>query len=46
MGVTDKAMQRDQGADVPGVAGCDEAAPRQTYVLTHQFLADAFVARL
>jgi dienelactone hydrolase len=36
----------DQGADVPGVAGCEEAAPRQTCVLTHQFLADAFVARL
>jgi dienelactone hydrolase len=36
----------DQGADVPGVAGWDEAATRQTYALTHQFLADAFAARL
>jgi hypothetical protein len=36
----------DQGADVPGVAGWDEAATRQTYALTHQFLTDAFAARL
>ncbi|HEX8808719.1 MAG TPA: hypothetical protein VF760_06960, partial [Xanthobacteraceae bacterium] len=36
----------DQGADAPGIAGWDEAATRQTYALTHQFLADAFAARL
>lgn len=36
----------DQGADVPGVAAWDEGAARQTYTLTHQFLADAFAARL
>ena len=36
----------DQGADVPGVAGWDEPAARQTYALTHQFLEDAFAARL
>ncbi len=36
----------DQGADVPGVAAWDEGATRQTYALTHQFLADAFAARL
>lgn len=36
----------DQGADVPGVAAWDEPAARQTYALMHQFLADAFVARL
>ena len=36
----------DQGADVPGVAAWDEPAARQTYVLMHQFLADAFAARL
>ena len=36
----------DQGADVPGVAAWDEPAARQTYVLTHEFLADAFAARL
>jgi hypothetical protein len=36
----------DQGADVPGIAAWDEAATRQTYALTHQFLADAFAARL
>jgi dienelactone hydrolase len=36
----------DQGADVPGVAAWHEPATRQTYALTHQFLADAFAARL
>jgi hypothetical protein len=36
----------DQGADVPGVAVWDEGAARQTYALTHQFLADAFAGRL
>jgi dienelactone hydrolase len=36
----------DQGADIPGVAAWDEPATRQTYALTHQFLADAFAARL
>jgi dienelactone hydrolase len=36
----------DQDADVPGVAAWDEPATRQTYALTHQFLADAFAARL
>lgn len=36
----------DQGADVPGVSGWDEAATRQTYALTHQFIADAFKKQL
>ena len=36
----------DQGADVPGVAAWHEPATRQTYALTHQFLTDAFAARL
>ena len=36
----------DQGADLPGISGWDEAATRQTYAITHQFLADAFAARL
>ena len=33
-------------ADVPEIAAWDEAATRQSYALTHQFLADAFAARL
>jgi dienelactone hydrolase len=36
----------DQGSDVPGVAAWDEPATRQTYALTHQFIADAFNGRL
>ena len=36
----------DQGADVAEVAAWDEPAARQTYALMHQFLADAFAARL
>ncbi|MFZ0238766.1 MAG: dienelactone hydrolase family protein [Xanthobacteraceae bacterium] len=36
----------DQGADVPAIAAWDEPATRQTYALAHQFLADAFAARL
>jgi dienelactone hydrolase len=36
----------DQGFDVPGVAGWDEPATRQTYACTHQFIADAFNGRL
>jgi dienelactone hydrolase len=36
----------DQGSDVPGVAGWDESAARQTYALTHQFIADAFAGKL
>jgi dienelactone hydrolase len=36
----------DQGFDVPGVSGWDEPATRQTYALTHQFIADAFNGRL
>jgi dienelactone hydrolase len=36
----------DQGSDVPGVAGWDEHACRQTYTLMHQFIADAFAERL
>ena len=36
----------DQGFDVPGVAGWDEPATRQTYALTHQFIADALNNRL
>jgi dienelactone hydrolase len=36
----------DQGADVPGIAGWDEPATRQTYAITHQFIADAFAGGL
>ena len=36
----------DQGMDVPGVAAWNEPATRQTYALTHQFIADAFAGRL
>jgi dienelactone hydrolase len=36
----------DRGADVTGVAAWHEPAARQTYALTHQFLADAFAGRL
>jgi dienelactone hydrolase len=36
----------DQGADVPGIAAYDESATRQTYALTHTFIADAFAGRL
>lgn len=36
----------DQGADVPGIACYDEPAARQTYALTHAFIADAFAGRL
>jgi dienelactone hydrolase len=36
----------DQGADMDGVAAWHEPATRQTYALTHQFLADAFAGRL
>jgi dienelactone hydrolase len=36
----------DQGFDVPGVAGWDEAATRQTYAHAHQFIADAFSGKL
>jgi dienelactone hydrolase len=36
----------DQGHDVPGVAAWNEPATRQTYALTHQFIADAFAGRL
>jgi dienelactone hydrolase len=36
----------DQGFEVPGVAGWDEAATRQTYALMHQFIADAFAGKL
>jgi dienelactone hydrolase len=36
----------DQGMDVPGVAGWDEHACRQTYAATHQFIADAFAGKL
>src|SRR5215813_10489533 len=36
----------DQGADVPGIAKWDEPATRQTYALTHAFIADAFAGRL
>jgi dienelactone hydrolase len=36
----------DQGADVPGVSAWDEAAARQTYAITHQFVADAFGGRI
>ena len=36
----------DRGFDVPGVSGWAEPATRQTYALTHQFIADAFAGRL
>lgn len=36
----------DQGFDIPGVAGWNEPATRQTYTLMHQFIADAFDGRL
>ncbi len=36
----------DQGADMPGVAAWSEPATRQTYALTHAFIADAFAGRL
>jgi dienelactone hydrolase len=36
----------DQGSDVPGIAGWDEPATRQTYAITHQFIADAFAGGL
>jgi hypothetical protein len=31
---------------VPGIASWDEHACRQTYALTHQFIADAFAGKL
>jgi dienelactone hydrolase len=36
----------DEGADVPGIAKWDEPATRQTYALTHAFIADAFAGKL
>jgi dienelactone hydrolase len=36
----------DQGSDVPGVAAWHEPTTRQTYAITHQFIDDAFAARL
>lgn len=36
----------DQGMDMPGVAKWDEPATRQTYAITHAFIADAFAGRL
>ncbi|MGO8924406.1 MAG: dienelactone hydrolase family protein [Xanthobacteraceae bacterium] len=36
----------DQGSDVPGVAGWHEPTTRQTYAVTHQFIADALAGRL
>ena len=36
----------DQGADVPGVAAWHEPTCRQTYAITHQFIADAFAGKL
>jgi dienelactone hydrolase len=36
----------DEGADIPTIAKYDEPAARQTYALTHAFLADAFAGRL
>jgi len=32
--------------NIPGVAAWNESATRQTYTLTHQFIADAFAGRL
>jgi dienelactone hydrolase len=36
----------DQGSDVPNVARWHEPTTRQTYAITHQFIADAFAGRL
>jgi dienelactone hydrolase len=36
----------DQGSDVPNIARWDEPATRQTYAITHQFIADAFAGKL
>ena len=36
----------DQGFDVPGVAAWHEPTCRQTYAITHQFIADAFAGKL
>jgi dienelactone hydrolase len=36
----------DEGMDAPGIAKWDEPATRQTYALTHAFMADAFAGRL
>ncbi len=36
----------DQGSDVPGVAAWHEPTCRQTYTITHQFIADAFAGKL
>ncbi len=36
----------DEGRSVPGVAAWDEPATRQSYALTHQFIADAFAGKL
>jgi dienelactone hydrolase len=36
----------DQGADAPGISGWDEPTTRQTYAITHQFIADAFAGKL
>ncbi len=36
----------DQGMDAPGIAKWDEPATRQSYALTHGFIADAFAGRL
>jgi dienelactone hydrolase len=36
----------DEDSNVPGVAIYDEPAARQTYALTHAFIADAFANRL
>jgi hypothetical protein len=36
----------DKGANVPTIAAYDEPASRQTYALTHVFLADAFAGKL
>jgi dienelactone hydrolase len=36
----------DEGLLVPGIAAWDEPSTRQTYALTHQFIADAFAGKL
>jgi dienelactone hydrolase len=36
----------DHGADMPGVAAWHEPTTRQTYAVTHQFIADAFAGKL
>ncbi len=36
----------DEGSAIPGIAAWDEPTTRQTYAITHRFIADAFAGRL